>query len=179
MKHLGGPLTKADREDREAAGRVNVRRLTRREYEHTVHDLLGVDLPLADLLPEDVATHGFETVALLDHQGNVTEGPGFNVFAVRDGRVVTPDRGVLHGITRQTVLDICAEQGIETESRALPSTGSEATPREYRSQVEEYFRELSRADDAHDFDGRCASPWSAGPWRRPAPCAWRSLSRAS
>ncbi len=64
--------------------------------------------------------NGFETVALLDHQGNVTEGPGFNVFAVKGGKVVTPDRGVLHGITRQTVLDICAEQGIRTESRALP-----------------------------------------------------------
>ena len=64
--------------------------------------------------------NGFETVILLDHAGNVTEGPGFNVFAVKDGRVITPDRGVLHGITRRTVLDICAEQGIEVEARALP-----------------------------------------------------------
>ena len=47
-------------------------------------------------------------------------GPGLNVFAVKDGRVITPDRGVLHGITRQTVLDICAEKGIETECRTLP-----------------------------------------------------------
>ena len=64
--------------------------------------------------------NGFETVVLLDHAGNVTEGPGFNVFAVKDGRVITPDRGVLHGITRRTVLDICAERGIVTEERALP-----------------------------------------------------------
>ena len=63
---------------------------------------------------------GFETVLLLDHAGNVTEGPGFNVFAVKDGRVITPERGVLHGITRKTVLDICAEQGIATEERFLP-----------------------------------------------------------
>jgi branched-chain amino acid aminotransferase len=63
---------------------------------------------------------GFETVVLLDHDGNVTEGPGFNVFAVKDGRVVTPERGVLHGITRHTVMDICAEMGIETEVRFLP-----------------------------------------------------------
>ena len=33
---------------------------------------------------------GYETVVLLDHAGNVTEGPGFNVFAVTEGRVVTP-----------------------------------------------------------------------------------------
>jgi len=64
--------------------------------------------------------HGFETVVLLDHAGNVTEGPGFNVFAVKNGRVITPDHGVLHGITRKTVLDICAEEGLETEARFLP-----------------------------------------------------------
>jgi branched-chain amino acid aminotransferase len=63
---------------------------------------------------------GFDTVILLDHAGNVAEGPGFNVFAVRDGRVITPDRGVLEGITRRTVLEVCAEAGIATEVRALP-----------------------------------------------------------
>ena len=63
---------------------------------------------------------GFDTVILLDHGGNVTEGPGFNVFVVREGRVITPDRGVLEGITRRTVLEVCAEAGIATEIRALP-----------------------------------------------------------
>ncbi|MHA1527873.1 MAG: aminotransferase class IV [Alphaproteobacteria bacterium] len=63
---------------------------------------------------------GFDTVILLDHAGHVTEGPGFNVFTVRDGRVITPDRGMLEGITRRTVLEICAEAGIATEVRALP-----------------------------------------------------------
>jgi branched-chain amino acid aminotransferase len=62
----------------------------------------------------------FDTVILLDHAGNVTEGPGFNVFAVREGRVITPDRGVLEGITRRTVLEVCAAAGIATEIRALP-----------------------------------------------------------
>ena len=63
---------------------------------------------------------GFDTVILLDHAGNVTKGPGFNVFVVREGRVITPDRGVLEGITRRTVLEVCAEAGIATEIRALP-----------------------------------------------------------
>ncbi|MEM7385138.1 MAG: DUF1587 domain-containing protein, partial [Verrucomicrobiota bacterium] len=60
---LEAPLLAADLAEKEARGRVRVRRLTRREYEHTIHDLLGVDLPLKELLPEDPATHGFETVA--------------------------------------------------------------------------------------------------------------------
>ncbi|WP_146345037.1 aminotransferase class IV [Phaeobacter marinintestinus] len=63
---------------------------------------------------------GFETTMLLDHDGNVTEGPGFNVFAVFGDRIVTSDHGVLHGITRQTVLDMAAARGMGIETRALP-----------------------------------------------------------
>ena len=64
--------------------------------------------------------NGFETVVLLDHAGNVTEGPGFNVFAVKGDRVLTSDHGVLHGITRRTVLEMAEEAGLSTESRPLP-----------------------------------------------------------
>jgi len=56
---------------------------------------------------------GYDTAVLLDAAGYVTEGPGFNVFVVRDGRVLTPDRGSLEGVTRQSVLDLCALKGIE------------------------------------------------------------------
>lgn len=63
---------------------------------------------------------GFETVLLLDHAGNVTEGPGFNAFAVKADRVVTSEHGVLHGITRRTVLEMAAEAGLATETRPLP-----------------------------------------------------------
>ncbi|QDT14634.1 DUF1592 domain-containing protein [Alienimonas californiensis] len=40
-----------------------VRRMNRIEYEHTVHDLLGIDVPLAPLLPEDGQSQGFDNVA--------------------------------------------------------------------------------------------------------------------
>lgn len=63
---------------------------------------------------------GFETVLLPDHAGNVTEGPGFNVFALKGDRVITPARGVLHGITRRTVLELAEAQGFDVEERALP-----------------------------------------------------------
>lgn len=64
--------------------------------------------------------NGYETVIMLDHAGNVTEGPGFNVFAVKGDRVLTSDHGVLHGITRRTVLEMAEEAGMATESRPLP-----------------------------------------------------------
>lgn len=56
-------LVKADAADIAANGRVRSRRLTRTEYENTLHDLLGIDMPLKMLLPEDRASYGFETVA--------------------------------------------------------------------------------------------------------------------
>ena len=40
-----------------------LRRLNRLEYEYTVQDLLGIDTPLAELLPEDSSVQGFDNVA--------------------------------------------------------------------------------------------------------------------
>ena len=59
---------------------------------------------------------------LTDGEGTVTEGPGFNVFALLDGELRTPDRGVLEGITRLTVLDIARELGIATRVGPLTAT---------------------------------------------------------
>jgi branched-chain amino acid aminotransferase len=62
---------------------------------------------------------GADNPILLDLEGNVTEGPGFNVFTVTDGKVATPDRGVLEGITRLAAIDLCAELGIPCEQRTV------------------------------------------------------------
>ena len=63
LKDLDQRLMESDSRDIADRGRVRGRRLTRTEYEHTIHSLLGIDLPLRDQLPEDAASHGFETVA--------------------------------------------------------------------------------------------------------------------
>ena len=63
---------------------------------------------------------GAMTAVLPDGNGNVTEGPGFNIFAVLDGTLSTPSRGVLEGITRQTVLEIAQEFGIPTRVTDIP-----------------------------------------------------------
>ncbi|MDQ2089225.1 aminotransferase class IV [Marimonas arenosa] len=63
---------------------------------------------------------GFDTTALLDHHGNVTEGPGFNVFALKGDTVVTSDHGVLHGLTRRTVIELCQARDLTVETRPLP-----------------------------------------------------------
>jgi branched-chain amino acid aminotransferase len=57
--------------------------------------------------------HGYDTAVLLDSEGFVTEGSGFNVFAVKGNVVMTPDRGALEGVTRRSVLDLCVELGLD------------------------------------------------------------------
>jgi len=52
------------------------------------------------------------TAVLPDAAGNITEGPGFNIFVYYENKLLTPASGVLEGITRQTVLDLAEEQGI-------------------------------------------------------------------
>ncbi|TWT29163.1 hypothetical protein KOR42_55510 [Thalassoglobus neptunius] len=49
--------------NRHGKGGSLTRRLNRLEYENTVHDLLGVDVPLKNLLPEDDFQDGFNTSA--------------------------------------------------------------------------------------------------------------------
>ncbi|NBV20522.1 MAG: DUF1592 domain-containing protein [Proteobacteria bacterium] len=63
LKSLGTELHTASAARQQAAGRVVVRRMNRTEYEHTVHDLLGITAPLKDLLPEDNGAAGFDKVS--------------------------------------------------------------------------------------------------------------------
>ena len=57
---------------------------------------------------------------LPDGDGNITEGGGYNIFAVKDGALTTPSRGVLEGVTRRTVLELAAAMGIPAALGFLP-----------------------------------------------------------
>ena len=60
---------------------------------------------LAELEAEDVDPGA--SPILLDQDGNLTEGIGYNVFLVKDGTLKTPtDRSILQGISRSVIFDI-------------------------------------------------------------------------
>jgi branched-chain amino acid aminotransferase len=75
---------------------------------------------------------GGDTAVLLDATGGISEGPGFNVFVVAQGKVRTPQGTVLEGITRRTVGELCAEQGIAYEAGTV-------TPEELRGADEVFL----------------------------------------
>lgn len=60
---LSQELSRATLAGRAQNGRTPLRRMNRREYETTLHDLLGIVVPLRDMLPEDNLIHGFDTLA--------------------------------------------------------------------------------------------------------------------
>jgi branched-chain amino acid aminotransferase len=64
---------------------------------------------------------GGDTVVLVDQDGNVTEGPGFNLLAVKDGRLITPETGCLDGMTRDTVFELCAETNLDYALTPFPA----------------------------------------------------------
>ncbi len=67
----------------------------------------------------DAYAHHQDTAVLVDGQGNVVEGPGFNLFALTDKGLVTPCAGVLEGITRQTAITLARQMDVEVLLRAL------------------------------------------------------------
>lgn len=56
---------------------------------------------------------------LPDHHTEVTEACSANLFAVVDGTLIThpADNLILHGVTRQVVIDLCRNSGIEVDER--------------------------------------------------------------
>ena len=64
---------------------------------------------------------GYDEALLLDSAGFVSEGAGENVFLVKDGAIYTPDlsAGALNGITRNTVLHIAKDLGIEVVQKRI------------------------------------------------------------
>lgn len=93
-------------------------RIAAESVDPTVKNYHWLDLVLALF---DGYDHGRDTSCVVDAHGNVTEGPGFNIFVVRNGVVRTPDRGVLEGISRRTVIELCGRLGIPLRIEAVPA----------------------------------------------------------
>ena len=70
----------------------------------------------------DAYDRGGDTVVLLDRNGHITEGPGFNLFLVQNGSITTPESGVLDGMTRRTLFELCAELEIRCTATSIPAT---------------------------------------------------------
>ena len=76
----------------------------------------------AQLIKLEALAEGYAEGIALDTQGNLSEGSGQNVFAVRDGVIYTTPIGnsVLAGITRDSVITLARDQGLDVREQVLP-----------------------------------------------------------
>jgi branched-chain amino acid aminotransferase len=151
--------------------RVKTSSYTRHHVNITMTQAKAVSNYTNSILANMEATDdGYDEALLLDSTGFVSEGAGENIFVIKDGVVYTPDlsAGALNGITRNTVLHICKDLGLELVQKRITrdevyiadeafftGTAAEVTP----------IRELDRVD-----------------WRladRAAPSPRRSRARSS
>jgi branched-chain amino acid aminotransferase len=68
----------------------------------------------SQLAKKEAIACGYDEALLLDTEGYVSEGSGENIFMVRDGTLkTTPLTSILEGITRDSIIRIARDEGIE------------------------------------------------------------------
>ena len=77
------------------------------------------------LAGEEARRNGFVEAIVLNKEGNVAEGPGENIFLVRDDEIFTPglSESILDGITRETVITLAEERGYTVHDNVSISRG--------------------------------------------------------
>jgi branched-chain amino acid aminotransferase len=81
----------------------------------------GANYMNSQLIKMEAKLGGFTEGIALDDRGYVSEGSGENIFLVNNGKLITPPLGaaILPGITRDSVIKIAREMGIEVEEAVI------------------------------------------------------------
>ena len=110
---------------------------------------------------------------MLNHKGEVAECTGDNVFVVRSGVLLTPppDAGILEGITRNAVMELAREAGIDCREATLT--------RHDLYTADECFLTGTAAEviPVVDIDGRTIGSGAPGPVTKQLTTAFHALVR--
>ena len=85
----------------------------------TSHEIKSLNYMNSILAKIEAAGAGADDAILLDQRGFVSEASVSNVFVAKNGKVATPSygAGILHGITRERVIRLCSDLGLEVQER--------------------------------------------------------------
>lgn len=130
---------------------AQTRRIPAESVDPTVKNYHWLDL-IAGLF--EAYDRGGENVVLTDMAGNIAEGPGFNLFAVKGGRAATPAAGVLQGITRQTAMELCAELQVPVDEGVVTADALRGADEVFITSTAGGIMPVTRIDGAPLGDGR-------------------------
>ncbi len=102
----------------------------------------------------DAYDRGAENVILKDASGNLTEGPGFNVFVVDGQTLSTPKRGVLEGITRRTAIELARKLNFQVEERDVQTDELSKADEAFATSTAGGIMPITRINNASVGDGR-------------------------
>lgn len=94
-----------------------VRRYPPGSFDPTVKNLQWGDFTRG---MHEAMDRGADYPFLTDGDANLTEGSGFNICLVKNGVLYTPDRGVLEGVTRKSVMEVAGAVGMEVRKEVVP-----------------------------------------------------------
>ncbi|MFO7980524.1 MAG: branched-chain amino acid transaminase [Candidatus Aminicenantes bacterium] len=82
----------------------------------------GANYMNSQLIKMEAVLEGYVEGIALTNDGHISEGSGENIFAVMDGVLHTPplSSSILPGITRNSVIKLAEEQGIEVKEDSIP-----------------------------------------------------------
>ena len=102
----------------------------------------------------DAYARGAGSVILQDATGNLTEGPGFNIFIVKDQVIATPSRGVLEGVTRRTAIELAGELNLLVEERAVSADETVAADEMFATSTAGGIMPITKVNNAPVADGK-------------------------
>jgi len=106
----------------DAIGKATVISSIRRDpVDATSHEVKSLNYMNSILARWEAIEAGVDEAIMLDTRGFVSEATAENVFIVRKGLIATPSTSsaILHGVTRQKVIEIAADLGYEVSEREI------------------------------------------------------------
>ena len=100
---------------------------------------------------------GADVAILCGMSGFLSEGPGFNLFWAKDGKLFSPRTNVLEGITRKTVLDLAQEIGIPVETGDYAAQALSSADEAFISSTAGGIMPVTQVGDTVLGDGRPGS----------------------
>lgn len=99
--------------------RVMVSSYRRDSVDATSHEIKSLNYMNSILAKIEASSAGADDAILLDHRGFVSEATVTNIFLVKGGKVYTPTSaaGILHGITRDRIIRLCSDLGLDVVER--------------------------------------------------------------